>query len=164
MLLIRPLRPRAVLSFTYFDTRCILAIHMKYLGLDYGSRHIGIALSDPNGSLAFSHSVIPNDDKALSRVAHLAQEEKVGHIIMGDTCADNGAHNTVTADAERFASALARATGLPVARASETWTSFEAARYAPGSHHDDAVAAAIILQRFIDMKNTHGGALPEEIE
>lgn len=137
---------------------------MKYLGLDYGSRQIGIAISDDEGVIAFPRVVIPNNDASLPYIENLIQEAKVDRVIIGDTRAGNGARNTVTAGAERFAEALAHNSGVSVEYAWEGWSSFEAARYAPGSHHDDAVAAAIILQRYIDMKNTHGAALPEELE
>lgn len=124
---------------------------MKYLGIDYGTRNIGIAVTDASGALAFPQCVIPNDKKALAAVVELIQKEQVGRIIMGDTRATNGIGNAVTPDAERFAEALGADTDIPVTFASESWSSYEAARYAPGDVHDDSVAAAIILQRYIDM-------------
>lgn len=133
---------------------------MKYLGIDYGSKNIGLAVSDERGVLAFSRGTIPNNEQVITYVAHLIQTEKIDHVVMGDTRANNGLPNNVTPAAEKFAEELMRATGLPVARISETWTSFEAARYAPDQHHDDAAAAAIILQRYIDMNSS--SVLPEE--
>ncbi|MBI5003835.1 pre-16S rRNA-processing nuclease YqgF [Candidatus Kaiserbacteria bacterium] len=124
---------------------------MKYLGIDYGARNIGIAISDAEGMLAFPHRIVPNDKKALAYIVDLITKEQIGRIIMGNTRADNGATNTVTPEAERFADTLSRKTDLPVDLASESWSSYEAARYAPGDTHDDSVAAAVILQRFIDM-------------
>lgn len=124
---------------------------MKYLGIDYGVRNIGIAVSDAGGTLAFPHRVIPNDKKALAHIVELIQKEGIGRIVMGDTRADTGASNTITPAAERFADTLFRESDIMVEFASESWSSYEAARYAPGDTHDDSVAAAIILQRFIDM-------------
>jgi len=124
---------------------------MKYLGIDYGARNIGIAITDAAGSLAFPQAIIPNNEKALGYVTALMEKEQIEGVIMGSTRADNGAANTITPDAERFADALGRDGMIPVEFASESWSSYEAARYAPGDVHDDSVAAAVILQRFIDM-------------
>lgn len=137
---------------------------MKYLGIDYGARNIGIAVSDAGGTLAFPHTIIPNDKKALAVILALIQKEQVGRIVMGDTRANNGVGNSITPEAERFADALFRESSIPVEFASESWSSYEAARYAPGDHHDDSVAAAIILQRFIDMNAQDTGVSFDESE
>jgi RNase H-fold protein (predicted Holliday junction resolvase) len=64
-----------------------------------------------------------------------------------------GIANTATSDASRFAQALA-ARGVDVVYESEAFSSAEAARFAPkGKSHDDAAAAAIILQRYLDMRH-----------
>ncbi|KKW38995.1 MAG: hypothetical protein UY89_C0035G0020 [Parcubacteria group bacterium GW2011_GWA1_54_9] len=39
--------------------------HMRYLGVDYGSKKIGLALSDEGGTMGFPHTVIPNTSKAV---------------------------------------------------------------------------------------------------
>jgi putative Holliday junction resolvase len=135
---------------------------MKYIGIDYGSKTVGIAISDDEGKIAFPRAEIPNDEKLLSFVARMASEEKTEQVIVGDTRSHGGAENPVTKEAERFAGELARETGLPVSRAFEAWSSVEASRYAPkGQEHNDAAAAAIILQRFLDMKGRSGDHSPE---
>ncbi len=126
---------------------------MKYIGIDYGSKTVGIAISDDEGKIAFPRAEIPNDEKLLAFVARMASEEKTEQVIVGDTRSHGGVENLVTEEAERFIEELARETGLPVLRAFEAWSSVEASRYAPkGQEHNDAAAAAIILQRFLDMK------------
>ena len=125
---------------------------MKYLGLDYGARRIGFAVSDAEGKIAFPRTTLPNDGKLLAELVRIVADEEIEHIIVGDTRSHGGASNPVTAEAEAFARELKRATGIPVARQFEAWSSIEASRYAPqGKGHDDASAAAIILQRFLDM-------------
>ncbi|MBM3260946.1 Holliday junction resolvase RuvX [Candidatus Kaiserbacteria bacterium] len=124
---------------------------MRYLGIDYGEKRIGLALSDMGGLIASPHSMVSNDSKALAYITSLIRDEGVERLVMGDTRAVGGSINMVTPDAERFAQALTRVSGIPVDLAYEGWSSFEAARYAPGDLHDDSVAAAVILQRFIDM-------------
>ena len=124
---------------------------MRYLGIDYGAKRIGLALSDEKGGFAFPHETIPNDMSAIDRITKIIRKEKVGEIVMGDTRADTGAENLISKDADAFAAQLATHTGLPVHRMREAWSSHEAARFAPkGKEHDDTAAAAIILQRYLD--------------
>jgi len=130
---------------------------MKYLGVDYGEKMVGIAVSDEEGKIAFPRMAVPHDEDLLALLVTIVREEDVGAIIMGDTRTVSGGENPVTKDAEAFADTLAKATAVPVRPAFEGWSSIEASRYAPkGEEHNDAAAAAIILQRFLDM---HEGAV-----
>jgi len=126
---------------------------MRYLGIDYGAKRIGLALSDERAGFAFPHETIPNDESAIDRIANVVKREDVRGLVFGDTRAGNETENRITAEAERFADALARHTRLPLEKAREAWSSIEAGRFAPkGKEHDDAAAAAIILQRFLDAR------------
>jgi putative Holliday junction resolvase len=126
---------------------------MRYLGIDYGTKGIGIAISDAAGSFAFPKEIIPSNRSALERIVALVEQEGIGAIVIGDTRALNGKDNAVTPEAERFASALAERVPVPLHSAREAWSSVEAARFAPkGKGHDDAAAAAIILQRYLDAR------------
>lgn len=128
---------------------------MKYLGIDYGSKRIGTAVSNAEGSIAFPRPTLPNDRNLFAGLKKLIEEEKIERIVVGDTRTHGGAENSVTAEAEKFMEDLAAQTGKPVARAFEVFSSIEASRYAPYApgtrQHDDSAAAAIILQRFLDM-------------
>lgn len=139
---------------------------MKYLGIDYGAKKIGIALSDESGAVAFPHSVITNDDMAVSAIRTLVDEKRVGGIVVGDTRTESGAANEVTGAFSRFADALEQATQIKLIVVQEHGTS-GAARASlgedtargniasPRAKDDvgiDARAAALILQRFLDTK------------
>jgi len=124
----------------------------KYIGIDYGGKRVGTALSDEGGTIAFPRGEILNDEKLLGELVRMIEEEKVGHIIVGDTRAPGGNPNAVTAQADAFMKELARVSGKEVTPASEVWSSVEVSRYAPENHpHDNAAAAAFILQRYLDM-------------
>lgn len=126
---------------------------MKYLGIDFGSKRVGIAISDVEGKIAFPRATLQNDGKLLPQIAEVVKNEKITTIVVGDTRSHSGKDNPVTAEAEAFVAALQVATTVPVERVWEMWSSIEASRYAPeGKGHDDASAAAIILQRFLDTK------------
>ncbi len=124
---------------------------MKYLGIDYGAKRLGLSLSDDKGQFAFPRETIPNDPTSIDRIAQMAKKERVQSIVVGDTRAISGAENAVTKESNYFVQTLAAHTGLPVLRSWEAWSSVEAGRFAPkGKEHDDAAAAAIILQRYLD--------------
>lgn len=125
---------------------------MRILGLDYGARRIGIALSDEGAQFAFPHSTIPNDASAIDRIQSICKKEEVKEIAMGDTRAANEVGNAITDEAEAFADTLGTHSGKVVKLVREAWSSAEAARFAPKGVHDDAAAAAIILQRYLDTK------------
>ena len=125
---------------------------MKYLGIDFGSKRVGYAVSDADGVIAFPRSTLPNDAQLLDVLQAAAAKEKVDALVMGDTLSHGGNRNTVSEAADAFAAGIIARTGLPLARTTEIWSSMEASRFAPDGHeHDDAAAAAFILQRFLDM-------------
>lgn len=131
---------------------------MRYLGLDYGAKRIGVAVSDAAGSFAFPRETIPNDYTAIDRLTKLVKEEGVGEIVLGDARAVSGAANPITADAENFGKMLETHLKLPVHSIWEAWSSVEAGRFAPkGKEHDDSAAAAIILQRYLDKNQPPSG-------
>lgn len=126
---------------------------MKYLGLDYGSKHVGVAVSDMAGVYAFPKCTLSNDTKLVQNILEIIQKEGIERIVVGDTRSTEGYQNDVTAEADRFVGALKKQSGIPTERMWEAWSSLEAARFAPkGKKHDDASAAAIILQRYIEMR------------
>lgn len=125
---------------------------MKYLGIDYGEKRVGTAVSDGAGTIAFPRTTLKNDAVLTEQIIDLIEREEIKAIVVGDTRAFSGLENTVTADAETFMQHLRDETNLPVVAAWEAGSSIEASRYAPEENgHDDAAAAAIILQRYLDM-------------
>jgi len=125
---------------------------MKYLGIDYGTKRVGIAVSDTDGKIAFPRAVFANDKKLLGSLREMAEKERIETIVVGDTRSHGGAENPVTSEADTFVAALRQEIKLPVERVWEAWSSVEASRYAPeGRGHEDAAAAAVILQRYLDI-------------
>lgn len=124
---------------------------MRYLGIDYGAKRIGLALSDEDAQFAFPNETVPNDATSVDRINNIILKNHVKGIIIGDTRAGNGADNPITGEAKEFARQLEANAGIALHFSREAWSSIEASRFAPkGKEHDDAAAAAIILQRFLD--------------
>lgn len=136
---------------------------MKYLGIDYGAKRIGVAISDSDGRIAFPRAIIDNDSQAIALIVQDVAAEKIERLVVGDTLSYSGMRNPVTDEVDEFIRRLEKETGLSVERAFEAGSSVEASRYAPeGDTHNDSVAAAVLLQRFLDMRSSE--PLPDAIE
>ncbi|MDO8552533.1 MAG: Holliday junction resolvase RuvX [bacterium] len=126
---------------------------MKYLGVDYGTKRIGVAVSNAEGTIAFPRATVANDPRLFELLGRLIAEEKIESIVVGDTRSFSNLENLVTKDAENFIARLKKEVSLPVLSAWEAGSSIEASRYAPENEsHSDGAAASIILQRYLDMK------------
>lgn len=125
----------------------------KYLGIDYGAKRIGIAVSNDEGTIAFPRKTVENDVQLFAKLAQIIADEKIQFIVVGDTRSYSNLENPVTKEAEGFVARLKKEISLPINLAGEAGSSIEASRYAPeDSGHSDGAAAAIILQRYIDMR------------
>ena len=127
---------------------------MKYLGIDYGSKRVGVALSDDGGVMAFPKAVIPNNRHLMKDLVDIVKNSKVEKIVVGEPKDFKMEDNPIFKDARFFSSELARDTGIPVEFEPEYLTSHEANRtnfeLAGGNAMIDASAAAIILQSYLD--------------
>lgn len=122
---------------------------MKYLGIDFGTKKVGIAVSDDDGSFAFPKGIIVAEH-AMQEILSLCAAEKIEHIVIGESVATNEEKNIVAEAARAFADVLAAKTNLPISFEREDFSSVEAHRYQTAAGNRDDSAAAIILQRFLD--------------
>jgi len=127
---------------------------MKYLGIDFGSKRIGLAVSDETGRLAFPHSVILNSKNILDEVSELIKKEKIDEIVIGESNNFTGEPNKIMAEIEKFKNEITEKTKLKVYFESEFMTSVQAKQIQGENLMHDASAAAIILQSFLD-RNSH---------
>ena len=125
---------------------------MAYLGIDYGSKRVGIAVSDPEGKMAFPVSVIQNDLKLLEEVAKIAREKNVKIIVLGESKDYKGEDNKIMSEIKEFAGQL-KEVGYEVAYEPEFMTSVQASRLQGENELIDASAAAILLQSFLDKQS-----------
>jgi putative Holliday junction resolvase len=119
------------------------------MGIDYGTKRVGIALSDDMGMMAFPHVVLPNDSSLLKEIEKIAQTEKVGQIVIGHSLGRDGNPNNVHAKVEDFIQDLTLHIGLPIELEPEQYTTQEAIRFQGRTDMTDAAAASIILNSFI---------------
>jgi len=149
---------------------------MKYLGIDYGTKKVGIALSDEEGNMAFPSSVIENDALLFERIVEVIKKEHIQAIVMGESLDYKGKANPVMKNIVRLKEQLKARLQLPVYLEPETLTSAEAKRqplesHAPRSRKQDkhkkvdASAAALILQSYLDrIRNKKSGIMNERKE
>lgn len=133
---------------------------MIALGLDYGERRIGVAISDPSGLTARPLTVIAREsrDKDLERVRQIAGQFGVTVVVIGLPLNMDGTESQGARRARRFANAIRHQLGLQVELWDERLTTFEAeqqmmeAGLSPERRKElrDAVAAAVILQDYLN--------------
>ncbi|MBP9757456.1 MAG: Holliday junction resolvase RuvX [Candidatus Pacebacteria bacterium] len=125
---------------------------MKFLGIDYGGKRIGLAVSDEGGTIAFPRETIANMRGVIGSIQKLIAEEKIGFVVVGDTQSYGGIPNPITFKVKEFVEDLKKVLDVPIASSWEAGSTMEANRYDPDGEHNDAAAAAIILQRYLDIK------------
>jgi len=129
-------------------------IFMRYLGIDYGAKRVGAALSDDKGMMAFPHATLSNDGTLLEEVVRICHEFSVGTVVIGESRQLNGEPNQIQRAIERFKEKLTKALTVPVVFELEFMTSRQASHIQGETDMLDASAAAIILQSYLD-KHKH---------
>ncbi|MEM8962067.1 MAG: Holliday junction resolvase RuvX [Acidobacteriota bacterium] len=132
----------------------------RALGIDFGERRIGLAISDDKGRFAVPHGAIERDTdrRAVYRIADLARREEAGWLVLGEPLRpDDGEAGEAAERIRRFAAKLERAARLPVVLIDEAHTTLEAIDRLGAAGNDtaerrDAVAAQILLQEALDRR------------
>ncbi|MGI5999942.1 Holliday junction resolvase RuvX [Lachnoclostridium sp. An131] len=150
---------------------------MRILGLDYGSRTVGVAVSDPLGITAQPVEIVRRKEenklrRTLARIEELAGEYQAELFVLG---LPKNMNSTLGERAEKsleFGRMLERRTGLPVVMWDERLTTVAAnramieggVRREERGQHVDALAAALILQGYLDSLGTQKSADAENEE
>jgi len=127
----------------------------RALGIDYGTKKIGIALSDENKQLAFPKTIHPNSWNYFSAyLRELIVKEDVDEIIVGLPALLSGSDSELTPEAKEFGEKIKNLTSMPVYFENEAFTSSAVqTQGAAPREKSDASAAALILQSFLDRRN-----------
>jgi putative Holliday junction resolvase len=134
----------------------------RALGVDYGAKRVGIAVSDALGIAATAVEVIEETDpgKSAKRVAAIAKDRDAKVLVFGMPINMDGTEHDATARVKAFAEQCARMSGLPVEYIDERLTTRQAERHlwAAGLAQKgrkarvDMVAAALLLQAWLDAR------------
>ena len=136
---------------------------MRIMGLDYGSKTVGVAVSDSLLLTAQGVEIIRRDKenhmrRTLARIEELIQEYEVGRIVLGYPLNMDDSEGVRAVKSKELAETLERRTGLDVVLWDERLTTVEAHDIMneaglKASEHDryvDQIAAALILQDYLD--------------
>jgi putative Holliday junction resolvase len=133
---------------------------MRILAVDPGEKRLGIAISDPSGTIANPLTVIKHVARPIdaATIASLAQTQEAGLIVVGQALDDDGQPTPQSRRSMRLADAIRAQSDLPVVLWDES-NSTQIARQAridmgvsrrKRSGHLDDLAAAVILQSYLD--------------
>jgi putative Holliday junction resolvase len=133
---------------------------MRILAVDPGSQNIGIALSDPTGTIASPLTIIKHVSRAVNAgaIVGLAEKHEAGKIVVGQSLDEGGQPTFEGRRAARLAAEVKSQCDIPVVLWDESFSTNEArqAQIAIGSPrrkrkgHLDDLAASVILQSFLD--------------
>jgi len=144
-------------------------INGRILGIDFGTKRIGFAISDENRTLAFPKEVVSNDSNILKKIGEIIQAEEITEIVVGESLDSKGRENTIQKKIKFFIEKLESLYEIKVHLEKEFMSSVEARRTQifksslnqtqassrvkkEKDGRADAKAAAIILQRYLDRK------------
>lgn len=137
---------------------------MRYLGVDYGTKKVGLALSDEGGTMGFPHTIVSNTPRLVDELCTLIAKENIGAVVVGESRNLSGGDNPVAKAAHAVGNEITARAGVPVFYESEVFTTAEARRApskegktrAPQKRADvDASAAALILTSYLS-RTDHG--------
>jgi len=138
----------------------------RILGIDHGKKRTGVAISDEAGVVATPLALVEAGARSavIKEICRLVEEYGAEEIVVGMPLNLDGTKGRRAADAERFAQALARATGLPVHTWDERFSTMAVSRVLREADISrsrrkgvlDSNAAAYILQGYLDSRRAQG--------
>jgi putative Holliday junction resolvase len=134
---------------------------MRYLAIDYGSKHIGLAICDPAETIASPMGVIEGQKGLIEKIAQIVEREGVGAVVLGLPLNMDDSTGPQAKLVFRFAGQLEKQLDIPVHFQDERLSTFSAEEKLASPDfarkkkrkHLDAVAAAEILQAFLEQKS-----------
>lgn len=135
---------------------------MRYLGLDYGARTLGVSISDETGCIASTLKTIRyiDDQELLVELGKIVKEFNIKEVVLGLPLNMNGSNSVRGAETYSFKTKLEKELNLKVYLQDERLSTIEAEKVLIGSHVRrnnrkkviDSMAAVIILQTFLDKR------------
>jgi len=137
----------------------------KVLGVDFGDRRTGVAISDDSRVIAFPRETLecPRIEQAAAAVVRVAEAEAVIEIVVGYPLNMNGTQGPRTERTDQFMDEVAKRTSIPLQKWDERLSTkiAEAVLIEAGTRREkrrgvvDKLAAQVILQSYLDATGTH---------
>ncbi len=130
----------------------------RILGIDYGTKRIGLALSDEAGIFAFPYKAVvyTNEKQAIEEILAVIKKEKVQAVVFGLPLSLSGKLERNSKEAKKFADNLKKEITIPLYLQDERFSTKEAISYLRqkkkkiSKEEKDCAAACLILQTFLD--------------
>ncbi|MEN9921175.1 MAG: hypothetical protein RLZZ517_153 [Candidatus Parcubacteria bacterium] len=125
---------------------------LKHLGIDFGSKRIGLAISDDNASVAFPYKTVLNTPKAFDEILEIINFEHIAKVVLGESKDKDMKDNPIMELAHAFKKQLEEK-GVSVELHNEFFSSAQVlSTMGQKNESIDASAAAIILQSYLDLQ------------
>lgn len=128
---------------------CLPAVG-RLMGIDYGEKRVGIAISDEGGSIAMPYAVLKNDKNILNNIREICTKRNIKKMVIGLSLDFKGQPNFIVQETNKLKTVLEKDLNIPVSYEPEVLTTKEAERLQGKVEKIDASAAALILKSFID--------------
>lgn len=122
---------------------------MRYLGIDFGKKRVGVSFSDEDGKIAFPLLVLENSEKIIEEIKKIILDKKIDKVVVGESKDFNMNENPIMEDIKMFSEKLLQ-NKISVVFHPEFLTSQEAIQIQGKNDMLDASAATIILQSYLD--------------
>ncbi|MGM0629457.1 MAG: RuvX/YqgF family protein [Patescibacteria group bacterium] len=129
---------------------------MRFLGIDYGKKRVGLAVSDETESLAFPYDTVLNNSDLLIKVLSICDKEDIDGVVIGESLTLSGKDNPLMRDITLFKKKILAEKNVDIFMEPEFSTTQEAKKIQGTVKYTDASAAAIILQRFLEKRHFKG--------
>ncbi len=134
---------------------------MKYLAIDYGAKRTGLALCDPTETIVSPLAGLPTAEDLLQKIVRMVKDEGIEAVVVGLPLNMDGSAGPQADIIQGFADKLKKMVNVPVYFQDERLTSYAAEGKLAGREltrkkkkkRIDALAAAEILQQFLDSKH-----------
>lgn len=130
----------------------------RIIGIDWGARRVGVAISDESRQMVFVRPVI-DDGKVLQEIAKIISDEKVVGIVLGLPLRTDGGESETTKSVRNFANDLSQIVNIPICFIDETLSSISAqetmgkVRQSDIKKKLDSESARLILENAISVIN-----------
>lgn len=129
---------------------------MRYLGIDYGGKRVGVAVSDETKIFANPLVVLENNSELIFQIEKICRDKEIDGIIVGDSRNFDFEENEIMKEIKPFVNSLKSTLNIDIYMHPEFLTSKDAEHIQGKNEMHDASAASLILQSFLDTKNNHG--------
>lgn len=125
---------------------------MRILGVDYGTKRIGVAMTDEGAQMAFPKLVLQNDAKVIENFKKIITDNEIKTVVLGESKNFKMVDNEIMKEILDFRDVLEKEIKVDVIMYSEIYSSAQAEFFQGKTDMLDASAAAIILQSYLESK------------